>query len=73
MDNNSNNDADLLVIETYITNTSYPISRSNLLQHAEDQGASREVMDVLRKIPDMEYQDIAEVQEALSRSQQDQK
>ncbi len=62
---NDNRLTDTESVERYISEASYPINRSNLLQYAEDQGASREAMNILRKIPDMEYESPDDVQMSL--------
>jgi Protein of unknown function (DUF2795) len=34
----------------------YPASKEEIVRHAEQNGADKEVLDALRKIPDREYE-----------------
>jgi hypothetical protein len=34
----------------------YPASKDEIVRHAEQNGADKEVLDALRKIPDREYE-----------------
>lgn len=59
--NKIDEDVDIADIERYIANATFPIDRSNLLQFADDEGASREILNALRKIPDMMFEDVDDV------------
>jgi hypothetical protein len=34
----------------------YPATKDQIVRHAEENGADKEVLDALRKIPDREYE-----------------
>lgn len=53
-------------IQTYLKGVSYPASRQQLIDKANENNATSEVMDALNALPDSEYQTPTEVQAALS-------
>jgi hypothetical protein len=41
--------------QKFLRGVDYPASKGDLVKHAEQQGADENVLDVLRRIPDREY------------------
>jgi hypothetical protein len=41
--------------QKFLGGVDYPASKEDLVKHAEQQGADENVLDVLRGIPDREY------------------
>jgi hypothetical protein len=46
----------------------YPVSRDNLVKHAESSGASGEVLETLKGLPDREYDSPTDVNKEASNS-----
>jgi hypothetical protein len=42
-------------VQKFLGGVDYPASKEDLVKHAEQQGADENVLDVLRGIPDREY------------------
>ncbi len=41
--------------QKFLGGIDYPAGKKHLVEHAEQQGADEEVLDVLREIPEREY------------------
>ncbi|WP_407297527.1 DUF2795 domain-containing protein [Stutzerimonas zhaodongensis] len=48
-------------VTTYLKGIDYPAQKEDLLQHAQKNGAEPEVLDVLKGMPDQEYNNMADV------------
>ena len=42
-------------LQKSLSGMDYPASKDDLVRHAEEHGADKEILDRLRKIPDREY------------------
>ncbi len=42
-------------VERYLKGIDYPATKEDLIEHAEDMGAPSDVMNVLRRMPDQDY------------------
>jgi hypothetical protein len=57
--------ANPIEVQKYLKGVDYPAFRSDLVAHAEEQGADDDVLDLLEQIPDNEYETPAEVSKAV--------
>lgn len=52
-------------IGSLVKDIDFPISKQDLITHAEDHDVSQEVLNILDKIPDRIYNDVNEVMEQV--------
>ena len=52
-------------IASFLEGIDFPASRDELLNHAEDNNAPQEVIDVLEDLPDQEYTSMADVMSGI--------
>lgn len=52
-------------VQKYLKGMDYPASKDELIDHAEEQGADDEVLDLLEQLPDEEYETPADVSKAI--------
>ena len=52
-------------IQKALSGMDYPASKEQILQHAEQQGGDKEVLEALRKIEDREYEGPSGVSSAV--------
>lgn len=53
-------------VQKYLKGMDYPASKDELVDHAEEQGADKEVLDLLEQLPDdEEYETPADVSKAI--------
>jgi hypothetical protein len=52
-------------LQKYLKGMNYPASKDDLIEHAEEQGADDEILDLLEQIPDEEYDAPTDVNKAL--------
>lgn len=55
-------------VAQHLEGIDFPADRQMLIDHARDQGASVEVLDVLETIPDRNYESIDEVTEEVGKA-----
>jgi hypothetical protein len=55
-------------MQKFLGGVDYPASKDDLIEHAEQQGADKEVLDNLRKMPDREYNGPNAVSQEFARS-----
>lgn len=48
-------------VSSYLKGIDYPASRDQLASHAEQNGADPEVLDMIKAMPDKQYEDMADV------------
>jgi hypothetical protein len=53
-------------VQKFLGGIDYPASKDDILRSAQDSGADDEVLDVLRGIPDREYDGPTAVSEAVA-------
>lgn len=46
---------DFIEVQKYLSGMDYPASKQDLVAHAEKNGAPKEVVEELRRLPDEEY------------------
>jgi hypothetical protein len=49
----------------------FPASRDDLVKHARRQGAERDVLDTLEKLPDEQYRSMADVMKGYGRERRE--
>ncbi len=54
-------------VETFLSGIEYPATKDELIQAARDQNASDDVLEILDRIPDMEYNESTDVAEEIGR------
>ncbi|MCU0568866.1 MAG: DUF2795 domain-containing protein [Oculatellaceae cyanobacterium Prado106] len=53
-------------IQKYLKGMDYPAQKDDLIQHAEQQGADQEILDVLEQLPDdEEFETPAQLSKAI--------
>jgi hypothetical protein len=55
-------------MQKFLGGVDYPASKDDLVRHAEQQGADRDVLDNLQKMPDREYDGPNAVSQEFSRT-----
>ncbi|WP_312479541.1 DUF2795 domain-containing protein [Stutzerimonas nitrititolerans] len=48
-------------VATYLKGIDYPAQKDDLVQHAKKNGAESEVIDMLNRMPEQEYSNMADV------------
>lgn len=48
-------------VATYLKGIDYPAKKGDLVQHAKKNGAESEVIDVINRMPEQEYDNMADV------------
>lgn len=54
-------------IQKFLSGVDYPVPKALLLEHADEQGAPRDVKSVLQAIPDKDYQSPTDVTKEIGR------
>jgi hypothetical protein len=55
-------------MQKYLSGVDYPAKRDDLIRHAESQGADKDILDQLKRIPDRQYDGPNAVSQAFSKS-----
>jgi hypothetical protein len=55
-------------VQKYLSGMDYPATKEQIIEHAQSQGAPKEVIEALQKIPEQEYDGPNRVSQAVSRS-----
>ncbi|WP_181297306.1 DUF2795 domain-containing protein [Pseudomonas sp. Q2-TVG4-2] len=55
-------------VTTYLKGIDYPAKKDQLVQHAQQNGADSEVIEVLNNMPDQEYGNMADVMKGYGES-----
>ena len=58
---------DLEIIERHLVEIDYPIGKADLVQHIRRQKAPLQVVYLMEKLPDQQYQDARDIHNALAR------
>lgn len=61
MNNNPPDLIELPPIEYYFSKIQYPVSKQDLLKHAEQNNASAEIMEMLKQFSEREYTSIVDI------------
>ena len=56
-------------VEKFLNGIDFPVSKQDLIQHAEDNGAPAEVLGVLDSMPDKQYGSAADVVKGIGGAQ----
>ncbi|MCG6539104.1 DUF2795 domain-containing protein [Pseudomonas sp. KSR10] len=48
-------------VSTYLKGIDYPAKKQDLVEHAKNNGAEPEVIDVINRMPEQEYGNMADV------------
>jgi len=48
-------------VSSYLKGIDYPASRDQVATHAEENGADAQVLDIIRSMPDQQYENMADV------------
>lgn len=54
-------------VEKFLRGVNYPISKQDLIKHAQQQGADQSVRSTLEKLPDKKYNSPVDVSEAIGK------
>lgn len=54
-------------IAHYLGGIDFPVNRQNLIDHARSNKADERVLDVLNRMPDKEYRDMADVTKSMGK------
>jgi hypothetical protein len=46
---------DFIEVQKYLSGIDYPVSKEQLVEHAENNGAPKEIVEELRRLPEGEY------------------
>ncbi|MBF2051227.1 MAG: DUF2795 domain-containing protein [Leptolyngbya sp. IPPAS B-1204] len=52
-------------LQKYLKGMNYPASKDDLIDHAEEQGADDDILDLLEQLPDEEYETPTDVNKAV--------
>ncbi len=52
-------------LQKYLKGMDYPAKKQDLLEHAKEQGADRDICSTLEQLPDEEYETPADVSKAV--------
>jgi hypothetical protein len=53
-------------IARFMKNIDFPADKQEIVEHAEDNNADQEVIDVLNQIPEREYHNMADLEQAVA-------
>ncbi|MEV7971382.1 DUF2795 domain-containing protein [Sphaerisporangium sp. NPDC088356] len=59
---------DFIHVQKYLSGVDYPATREQLLEHAKRQGADKQAMEALQRLPDKQYDGPNAVSKALAGS-----
>ncbi|MCW2901154.1 MAG: hypothetical protein JWO67_3419 [Streptosporangiaceae bacterium] len=54
-------------VQKFLSGMSYPATRDQLVEHAKQNGAEDDILEVLRKLPDREYEAPNEVSKEVTK------
>ena len=54
-------------IQSYLGGVDYPMNRQQLIDHARNQGAPKEVIDLLSKMEDKQFHDPTDVSHSIGK------
>ena len=54
-------------VQKFLKGLNYPATKEQVVEHAREQGADENVVSVLEKMPDEQYQTPADVSQAIGR------
>ncbi len=60
-------------VERYLKGVNYPAKKDDLIKHAQQQGANRDVMEVLKEMRDQSFNSPVEVSKAVGEIDRQQK
>ena len=56
-------------VQKFLGGLDYPVSKQDLLKHAEQEGADENVRSTLEQIPDQKYETPADVSQAIGEAE----
>ncbi|MEU8269057.1 DUF2795 domain-containing protein [Sphaerisporangium sp. NPDC049002] len=59
---------DFIHVQKYLSGVDYPAKKDRLLEHAKRQGADKQAMEALKRLPEKEYDGPNAVSKALAGS-----
>lgn len=60
--------ADFIKVQKYLSGISYPATKQQLIEHARNNQADKDVLEPLQEIADREYSGPDELSQALAKS-----
>jgi len=54
-------------VQKYLHGLEYPAQREEIIDKAEEEGADAEILELLQKLPDKDYESPVEVSSAVSK------
>lgn len=61
----ANSDSSPIDVQKKLKGIDYPASKQDLLNHVKNNGSNKEVLDLLKNIPDKEYNSPVDVSKAV--------
>ncbi|MBV9230608.1 MAG: DUF2795 domain-containing protein [Chloroflexi bacterium] len=58
--------ANQMQIEKLLKGVSFPVRKTDLMKYAEQQGADRQIREVLAQLPDQTFEKPADISKAIS-------
>ena len=57
--------ANPIQVQKYLSGMDYPADKDEIIDHAKDQGADNDVVQILQQLPEQEYKTAADVSKAI--------
>lgn len=52
-------------VQKYLSGMDYPADKDEIIDHAKDQGADNDVVQILQQLPERDYKTAADVSKAI--------
>ncbi|SDW87286.1 DUF2795 domain-containing protein [Nitrosomonas communis] len=57
--------ANPIQVQKYLSGMDYPADKDEIIDHAKDQGADNDVVQILQQLPEQDYKTAADVSKAI--------
>ncbi|AKH38095.1 MULTISPECIES: DUF2795 domain-containing protein [Nitrosomonas] len=57
--------ANPIQVQKYLSGMDYPADKDEIIDHAKDQGADNDVVQILQQLPERDYKTAADVSKAI--------
>ena len=57
--------ANPIQVQKYLSGMDYPADRDEIIDHAKDQGADNDIVQILQQLPEQDYKTAADVSKAI--------
>ena len=58
-------EANPIQVQKYLSGMDYPADRDEIIDHAKDQGADNDIVQILQQLPEQDYKTAADVSKAI--------